>query len=289
MNKTNLLIPVLLGLIGATVAITSVQNRNLEFSSDKEVALSDVSVQREGEPFDDHVQLAALASDLRPMAKNLGDRLHKVGKERVTYAGMMHRTGETHAMPFTLTWELPGRLRFLDYGRQQNTVFDGESVSRSRAASTSFDNELLETLICDSADHLFISQMGGGAIRSLGSRFRISEDSRSEHAGPFYDVFELTETVPWQNGDERTRQYWFNSDMQVLELVKYRVATDGEERRVEVRMTNWREVNGQRFPSRIVRLENDIPVISLDFNLSSTVVGARVEDGSFAHLRTNNE
>ena len=288
MNKTNLLIPVLaLGLIGSALAITSVRQRNLEFSSDTKVALVDVSSQREGEPFDDHVQLAALTSDLRPMAKNLGERLHKLGMERVTYAGMMHRTGETRAMPFTLTWELPGRLRFLDYGRQQITVFDGQTVSRSRAASTSLDNELLETLICDSADHLFISQMRGLAIRSLGSRFRISEDSRGEYAGPFYDIFELTESLPWGQDNERTRQYWFNSDTQVLERVKYRISSNGLDRSVDVRLTNWLEVNGQRWPSRIIRLENDIPVLSLDFNLASTVISARVEDGMFSHPPDN--
>ena len=88
----------------------------------------------------------------------------------------LQRAGENRATPFTLTWETPGKISLQDFGRQQTTLFDGETVFRSAASSTAFDQELLETLVFDSAEHLFLSQMRGAATRFLGSRFRLSDD-----------------------------------------------------------------------------------------------------------------
>lgn len=293
MNKSKLMIALLtVALLGSTAIAFNLLTKK-STSTHPEIHSSALAVpqfqddaQRQ---FSDanRVRAAALSSDLRSLLRALGDRLEKPGKERVTCVGMLYRSGENRAAPFTLTWETPGKIRLQDFGRQQTTVFDGNTVFRSAASSTALDQELLETLVFDSAEHVFLSQMEGKAMRSLGSRFRNSEDSRGEYAGSFYDIFELTEPVPWDRDSERTRQYWFNSDTQVLERVKYRISSNGLERSVEVRLTNWREVSGQRWPSRVVRLENDTPVFSLDFNPASTVISARVDDGTFSHAPNN--
>jgi hypothetical protein len=134
---------------------------------------------------DEHrIRASSLSAGLRPLLATLGDRLNKPGKERVTYTGTLQRAGEDRASNFTLIWELPGRLRLEDFGRQQVTTFDGVSVTRSEAGTNAFDDELLETLVFDSAEHLFVSQMHGAATRSLGSRFRLTEDSRTEYSVP---------------------------------------------------------------------------------------------------------
>jgi hypothetical protein len=204
--------------------------------------------------------------------------LTKAGKERVTYAGTLQRAGEERASNFTLIWELPGRLKFEDYGRQQVTTFDGQTVTRTEAGANAFDDELLETLVFDFAEHLFVSQLRGAATRSLGTRFRLTEDSRAEYSGPFYDIFEVTEASPIrQESPRQTRQYFFNSDTQMLELVKYRVLRNGGEPAVEVRLENWRRTDGQLFPGRIVRLENQVPVLTL--TISSSTVSPWVDDG----------
>lgn len=80
---------------------------------------------------------------------------------------------------------------------------------------------------------------------------------------------------------EQTRQYFFNSDTQLLEGVKYRVLVNGLETRVELRLENWQQVNGQRFPGQLVRLENDAPVLTLSLNLASITVSPGAEDGIF--------
>ena len=225
------------------------------------------------------VRAAALSSDLRNLLTVLGDRLEKPGKERVTYVGMLQRSGEDRGAPFTLTWETPGKIRLQDFGRQQTTVFDGETVFRTAALSTAFDQELLETLVFDSAEHLFLSQMRGAATRFLGSRFRLSEESRGD-SEPVYDVFEVTEpNVTRQESVRQTRQYFFNSDTQMLTLVRYRLVNNGVETAVEVRFENSRRIGGQRFPMRIVRLEDGNPIITL--TIASVSVGPRLDDGIF--------
>lgn len=197
--------------------------------------------------------------------------------------GTLQRAGE-EAIPFGLIRETPGRLRLeiISGGQQHITTFDGSRVLRTGGNIESRDEDMLETLLYDSAEHFFVSQMQGAGTRFLGSRFRLSEDSRSEYTGPFYDVFEVTEQITSRReAREQTRQYLFNSETHFLEAVKYRITIGGLESQVEVRLENWQQLNGQRFPSRIVRLENESPVLTLSLNLASIIVSARVEDGIF--------
>jgi hypothetical protein len=93
----------------------------------------------------------------------------------------------------------------------------------------------------------------------------------------------VTEASPIrQEAVRQTRQYLFNSDTQVLELVKYRDFRNDRESAVEVRLENWQRAEGQLFPRRIVRLENEVPVITL--TISSITVSPWIDDG-FASLR----
>lgn len=282
MNKINLRITLLLlAVFGtATVGFSFISEPPFESGKQSSQAVASPTPVDEGQrrfPDEDRVRASSLSGGLRSLLAILGDRLTKAGKERVTYAGTLQRAGEDRASNFTLIWELPGRLRFEDFGRQQITTFDGQTIFRSEAAATAFDDELLETLIFDSAEHLFVSQVRGAATRSLGKRFRLTEDSRSEYSGPFYDIFEVTETSPIRQESRQRRQYFFNSDTQMLELVKYRVPRNNAETAVEVSLENWRGTDGQLFPGRIVRLEAQVPVLTL--TISSSTVGPWVDDG----------
>jgi len=285
MSKTNFLIMLLIsGVLGSTaIAFNFARETRLEFEADRENfrAIAPPTQDDGQRQFSDahRVRSSALSSTCRSFLSHLGDRLEKPGNERVVYTGTLQRSGETNAAPFTLTWELPGRLRLDDYGRQQITRFDGETVSRSDAASTSFDDELLETLIYDSAEHLFISQMKGAATRFLGSRFQLT-DSEEDRASSVYDIFEVTEpSLVRPNSETQTRQYLFNSDTQVLELVRYRLSRNGSEVPVEVRLEGWRRSSGQLLPRRIVRFENGTAVITL--TISAVAITPRVDDGFF--------
>ncbi len=283
MNKTRLVIVLAISaVLGSTaLAFSFARETHLESKADRDkvpavTLIAQDDVERRF-PDEQRIRAASLSSELRAFLTTVGDHLEKPGKERVTYAGSLLRSGEDRAALFSLTWELPGRLRLEDYGRQQVTLFDGQTVVRSESGDTTFDEELLETLVFDSAEHVFVSQMQGAGTRSLGSRFRLTEDSRADYSGPVYDIFEVTEASAVRQGSIRqTRQYFFNSDTQVLELVRYRVSRNGIETAVEVRLEDWQRADCQSFPRRIVRLENGAPVITL--NISSILVSPWVDD-----------
>jgi outer membrane lipoprotein-sorting protein len=285
MNRPKLLIALLvLAALGSTaIALNIVSKKRINaLPVVRANVTSPPQVQDDGQRgFSDanRVRPSALSSDLRVLLAALGDRLEKPGKERVTYMGMLQRSGEDRAAPFTLIWETPGKIRLQDFGRQQTTVFDGQTVVRSDSSNTSFNDELLEMVVYDSAEHLFLSQMRGAATRFLGSRFRLSEAQADSE--PVYDVYEVTEpNITRQESARQTRQYFFDSDTQVLTLVRYRTVKNGAENAVEVRFENFQRNLGQLFPMRIVRLENGTPVVTL--TISSVTVGPRLDDGIFA-------
>lgn len=290
MNKSNFLIVLLLLAVLVSTAIALSIARDVTFTSarseDRLLAIAPPPQDDGQRRFSDanRVRPSSLSSDLRVLLAALGDRLERPGKERVSYVGLLQRSGEDRAAPFTLIWETPGKLRLQDLGRLQTTVFDGETVVRSDSSNTAFNDELLETLVYDSAEHLFLSQMRGASTRFLGSRFRLSETSEAD-SEPVYDVFEVTEpNITRQQSVRQTRQYFFNSDTQVLELVRYRTMKNGVENAVEVRFENFQRNLGQLFPMRIVRLENGTPIVTL--TISSITVGPRLDDGIFATTLT---
>jgi hypothetical protein len=269
------------GLATTALALVSASNYTIAKST---IAPSSQPRQTEPAIALPHEQLRSrsLMSPLRAPLAALGDRLEKPGKERIGLTGTQLRAGSQQATAFAVVWERPGRLRLEEYGsRQRLAIFDGQAVSRSSPAETS-DDALLETLLYDSAEHFFVSQMQGSATRFLGERFRLIEDSETEHEGPFYDLFEVTEQV-LVGGEvrEQSRQYFFNCDTHLLDLVRYEVLRGSEVIRVEVRLEKWQQVNGQRFPERIVRVENDVPKFTLDLNLNSVTVNPKANDGLF--------
>ncbi len=281
MKKHHFLIALaaILGLSAITFSFT--YNRYRKPGANPVKLASALPTQDDARRFSDtnRVRASALSSGLRSVLTNLGDRLERAGKERVTYSGTLRRGEEIIAAPFTLTWELPGRIRLEDFGRQQITVFDGETISRTQASSTTFQDELIETLVYDSAEHFLVSQMQGAGTRFLGSRFQLNT-STAERSNSVYDIFEVTEQNKVRpNLEAQTRQYFFNSDTQVLELVRYRLSRNGVEVPVEVRFEGWQRSSDQLFPSRIIRFENGTPLITL--SLSVVAIAPRLDDGIF--------
>jgi len=211
----------------------------------------------------------------------LGDRLEKPGRERVTLQGNVIFAGASQHLPITLVWELPGRLFIaLQRGADQRTLtFDGEKVIGNRQIDSP-EHVLLETLFYDGAERFFTSQMGEATSRHLGSNFRTDDGTTADYAGPFYDIYQLTDTL--RTGSEVRRQsklYLFNSQTKLLEYVRYTLMRDGQAVNVEVQMTDWRRVQGQQVPRRIKRLENGSSVF--DLTITTVAHGPRLADEIF--------
>jgi hypothetical protein len=220
---------------------------------------------------------------LRWNLKMLGDRLENPGKERVTLTGTLSRATDTQLIPVVAILELPNRLNLtMQTGGQTRVLsFNGsQAVGVGGAAPNSSEQDLIETLVYDTADRFFLTQMQRQATRTLGHRLRADNGSTANYPGPLYDVYEVFDqvsTTPQMR--TQTKRYLFNSQSLLLERVQYSIGSGGSAVLVEIRMSDWQQVQGQQIPTRITRLENNQTVLTL--TITSVVIGAKASDGLF--------
>lgn len=231
----------------------------------------------------DLARRARVRPRLRDALKALGDRLEKPGKERLTLSGTLRRAGETQGTPFVAVYQQPGRLRFQKAQGQgpQTITFNGQHEKELGKSLTAEQEALVELLVYDTPDGFFSSQMDAAATRFLGSHFRADDGSSESYAGPYYDIYQVTDLVKVKPGTpERTKLFFLNSDTQLLEIVRYQTESNGNQTEVEVQLGDWQKTEGQMIPRRLVRLENNMPVFTL--TITSAAVGPEIEDGAFA-------
>lgn len=229
-----------------------------------------------------YVQRNSLRPKLRDTLKVAGDRMEKPGKERLVLTGTLSRAGDSQPSPVGLILEFPNRVRLEERsgGSHQVTTFNQDATDDGGRELGRKDADLIETLVFDSVEHFFAGQMQGVATRFLGPRFRLDDGTAVGYDGPFYDLYEVTEDIKvGRETRQQVKLYYFNSDTQLLEIVRYQLMRDGYETAVEVRLSDWREAQGQKVPSRIVRLENNAQVWSLSFTTTNII--PRADDGIF--------
>lgn len=200
--------------------------------------------------------------------------------------GAVRLRGESQDAPALVIYEHPGRLRFeltgaVTAGRRRVTVFDRDKVDKNEALDLA-TRDVIETLVHDSAEGFFTGQVRGAGTRLLGKRYRTDDGTAEDYAGLYYDIYQATSEVKFGGSEHdrlRLKLYHFNSDTLLLERVRYEVERDGAAIRVEVLFGDWREVEGQRVPHRIMRLENGAAVLTMTF--TSTVVSPASGDGAF--------
>jgi hypothetical protein len=232
-------------------------------------------------PLANRVRAGVLWPQLRPYLKVLGDRLEQSGKERLMLNGMLERAGEQR-VAFAGILEFPDRLRLITpSGWQSRTlIYNGEAARTVGTALGNADQDLIESLVNDSAEHFFKAQAEGAPTRHLGDRFRADDGLTENYNGPYYDVFSLQDKVIIGSASRsQTKLYYFDSDTQLLDRVTYEISRNGETIAVETRFGDWQKVQDQQVAHRIVRLENDQPVVSL--TVTAATVAARLNDGLF--------
>ena len=201
-----------------------------------------------------YVRSSALQPKLRWNLKALGNRLEHPGKEQMIIHGALRRAGVSSAAPVVLNMEVAKRMTLsTTAGIQKETIaFDGTLSSLATVAKEHRD--VVETFLFDTAENFFLEQMKGAATRCLGYRFRADEQTRT---GPFHDIYMVTPTE--RSGDLRgAKLFYFNSDTLLLDRITYQTTA-----RVEVRLSNWQDINGQKVAFRIERLENGTNVMTL--------------------------
>jgi hypothetical protein len=219
-----------------------------------------------------YVQMPRLWPELRHALKALGNRLEKPGKERIILSGTLLRAGDAHPRPIRISSEFTGRLRLEDQSTSPTRVliFKGHGAGVMNGSLDDLDQAAIETLVYDSAEHFFIGQMKGMGTRSLGSRFRLDDGEAADYSGPYYDIYQTTEQIKiGQDVREQTKLYCFNSDTHLLERVQYTLLRNGSETTVEINLSDWSDIEGQKVPGHILRLENNAPMLTLTLTPSS--------------------
>jgi len=208
----------------------------------------------------------------------LGNRLEKKGKERLTITGELHESGDAQARELAATLEFPDKLR-LTLPQNRVLTFDPQQIKGGQLTAAADELDLIETLVYDSAEHFFASQMQGNAMRFLGARFRTDDGSIPDYDGPYFDVYKIADQIETSGQERAAKLYYFNSDTLLLERVTYVINRDGFEVNVETKLSDWRGAEGERVARRIERFENGKSVFVL--TIRSTRLGRRADDGIF--------
>jgi hypothetical protein len=227
------------------------------------------------------IRAGALWPQLRSYLKALGDRLEQSGKERLVLTGTLDLVGSDR-IAVTAILEFPDRLQLTTHSGSQphTTTYDGQSVPAVGTQLNNADQDLIESLVNDSADHFFKAQVQSAPTRHLGDRFRTDDGSTENYAGPYYDVFSMEDRLVLGSASRsQTKFYYFNSVTRLLERVTYQIVRNGDSIEIETQFSNWKKTEDQQVAHRIVRLENGQPVISL--TITSAAVAARINDGRF--------
>jgi hypothetical protein len=229
-------------------------------------------------PSPNKIRAGALWPQLRGYLKALGGRIEESGKERLTLGGTLNRAGE-QGVTFAAISEFPDRLRFVTQtGAQARVIkFYGQSLDSTLSAA---EQDLVQSLVNDSAEHFFKAQAQGAPTRHLGDRFRADDGSIENYTGPYHDIFLMQDTLTI--GSEKrspTKLYYFDSETRLLEKVTYQISRGGQTVDIETRSSEWQKIQGQQVAHRIVRLENGQEVMSL--MITTAAVSARVDDGLF--------
>jgi hypothetical protein len=209
----------------------------------------------------------------------LGDRLEKPGKERLIFTGTLRRASKRNEdRPTRLILEFPDRLRLEE--QDGVTVYNNGDFTFSNGVLKKNEQDEVESLIFDFVDHFLAAQMQGAATRFLGSRFRMDNGKNPQYAGPFYDLYQVTDrTAIKKTVREQRKLYYFNSNNLLLERVRYQIERDGKPIKVESLIGDWRKVDGQQIPGAITRTEDGAPALS--FSITSATITKKLNDGIF--------
>ncbi len=242
------------------------------------VAAKGQSILKSGKRNDDYVRVDDLPHFLSRYHAALGERLQKVGMERLVSIGTLRENGNDK--PTVLAWELPGKFRLEKDGKAILGSVAGLAAPSSPGVSTSEEDDLMESLFLDRSEAALIGVVGGAAIRVVGYHVRAQRGHGADYAGPYYDIFDFTSKVGSKPvSPTRSKRFYFDSFSGLLQKVSYVLTRGGGSQIVETTLGQWTKVQGESVPGVIERFVNQVSVAR--FSASATVVSEKKADGKF--------
>ena len=141
---------------------------------------------------------------------------------------------------------------------------------------TDDDADEVESLLLDFPERLFVGQASGNQMLQLGSRFRTDDGSTPNYKGPYYDIYEMAESInisanpPAANERELTnKRYYINSDTHLIERIVYERRRGNRVTNVEIKLDDWRTVEKQQVPFSVTRLEEGKHALQFKVNTAA--------------------
>ena len=199
-----------------------------------------------------------IPSDLLGPFAALGERAYLTEKGRMVLVGDLSDPSDKKET-LRVVQESP-RLR-VEHDKGDTLEFDGERTSGLGLKSVA-DEDLVESLLSDTADGLVASIGRGASLRLLGRGFRPDPKLFPEYHGPSYDVYELTgEVLGFAQQVIRTKLYYFDLSTGLLLSTRYQ---DSARHEIETRVSGWANIAGSAIPGRIERYVDGHRVFAFD-------------------------
>jgi hypothetical protein len=216
------------------------------------------------------LSLNPLASELKPYARALGQRVQRPGIGKIAATGTVSNPDNAQIRePIRITWESPLKIRL--ERNDSLLTFDRNNPTRSVFKSQE-EADLVQMLLEDSADGFFALQRNRTARRFLGSGFKLEGAQESD---PGVDIMMMTLPDMFQRDHSITKSFWFDSRTKLLGLVAY---TSPAGILTHIMVDDWRNVEGENIPFRVERWENS--KLTMQIVLDSVTVSAGADDGS---------
>lgn len=198
-------------------------------------------------------------------SRRVGQRFHTAAREVSTLTAMLTLGSERHNLLITRRQERLGEsLTIILQGRELR--WDHERGPRDAGADIEPDmHSLLERIALDSPDQFVLAQLRGASYQTIMHGVRPEEAGGAEdYMGPLYDIVRVAEPIR-QDGTVRWRLFHINSQSGLIE----KIISEEDGTRVEVDITEWREHQGEKFPTRLRWRRGGEPLMELTITNTS--------------------
>jgi len=225
---------------------------------------------------DSYINPGRVAGPARSFLFAFGDRIQRPGKERAIFTGKY--TDRNGTADVAIAWEVPGRFRFDRSDKPgRPVIYDETSGWINAGALPSDEANALESLFDDTSESFFYATAHGAGRRFLGNCFRTDGGKTPNSSGPCYDVYQVFASVHSPSGlSRRPKLFLFDSRTRLLSRIEYQAAGSVH---VSTELSGWHMLGGQAFPGSVVRKENGVVVLTVNFTSASA--GPSASDGLF--------
>lgn len=209
----------------------------------------------------------ALSDSLRTM----GGRMSSPDKAQITLGGTITDGNGSRAAQITV--QAPGLLAYRE-GQGRAIVFDGTHFLTKSGAPAVSDYAVLESLLANLPDAIFLQLAYGGGLRRIGSHFRTDDGKSKNYSGPYWTVFAFTPKTRLGLGQGIALQQslFIAIDERTGLISDVRAVVNlgaGQQSVIQTQFSDWTQQGSQWIPGKIIRLENGNQTLSFQTQQAS--------------------